>query len=164
MTGKEAGIEGPHPTNLAEAISKQATIFKDTFPGMLGVHVTEASAGHAVATLEVGPSVRHPGGYAHGGALAGFGDTTAAWATFPALGEGEAFTTIEFKANFITGVTSGRLRAEATSVHQGRRTMVLDVRITTDDDERRPVAMMLVTQAILQLGGAATATEQPPES
>ena len=131
MTGKEAGVEGPHPTNLEEAIAKQAIIFKDTFPGMLGVHVLEAGPGRAVATLEVGPSVRHPGGYAHGGALAGFGDTTAAWATFPALGEGEAFTTIEFKANFITGVTSGRLRAEAKAVHQGRRTMVLEVRIAT---------------------------------
>jgi len=164
VTGKEAGIEGPHPTNLADAIAKQAVIFKDTFPGMLGVNVEEASAGHAVATLEVGPPTKHPGGYAHGGALAGFGDTTAAWATFPALGEGEAFTTIEFKANFITGVRSGRLRAEAKSVHQGRRTMVLEVRITTDDDERRPVAMMLVTQAILQLGGSGAGEEQPPDS
>jgi len=164
VTGQEAGIEGPHPTNLTDAIEKQAVIFKDTFPGMLGVHVTEASPGHAVATLEVGPSTKHPGGYAHGGALAGFGDTTAAWATFPALGEGEAFTTIEFKANFITGVRSGRLRAEARSVHQGRRTMVLEVRITTDDEARRPVALMIVTQAILQLGAAAApAGEQPPD-
>ena len=162
MTGKEAGIEGPHPQNLDDALSKQSVIFKDTFPGMLGVHVEEAAPGHAVATLEVGPSVRHPGGYAHGGALAGFGDTTAAWATFPGLAQGEAFTTIEFKANFITGVTEGRLRAEAKSVHRGRRTMVLEVRITTDDDERRPVAMMIVTQAILQLGGGAEG-EQPPD-
>ena len=162
MTGPEAGIEGPHPTNLAGAIAKQSLIFKDTFPGLLGVHVEEASAGHAVATLEVGPSTKHPGGYAHGGALAGFGDTTAAWATFPALAPGEAFTTIEFKANFITGVTHGRLRAEAKSVHQGRRTMVLEVRITTDDVARRPVAMMIVTQAILQLGGSASG-EQPPD-
>jgi uncharacterized protein (TIGR00369 family) len=163
VTGREAGIEGPHPTNLDDALSKQSVIFKDTFPGMLGVHVEEAGPGRAVATLEVGPSVRHPGGYAHGGALAGFGDTTAAWATFPSLAEGEAFTTIEFKANFITGVTEGRLRAEAKAVHQGRRTMVLEVRITTDDDERRPVAMMIVTQAILQLGGKGAGEEQPPD-
>jgi 1,4-dihydroxy-2-naphthoyl-CoA hydrolase len=163
MTGKEAGIEGPHPTNLEDAIAKQAVIFKDTFPGMLGVHVLEAGPGRAVATLEVGPSVRHPGGYAHGGALAGFGDTTAAWATFPALGEGEAFTTIEFKANFITGVTSGRLRAEAKAVHQGRRTMVLEVRIATDDEQARPVAMMIVTQAILKVGGSGAGEEQPPD-
>jgi uncharacterized protein (TIGR00369 family) len=107
--------------------------------------------------------VKHPGGYAHGGALAGFGDTTAAWATFPSLEPGEAFTTIEFKANFITGVTEGRLRAEAKAVHQGRRTMVLEVRITTDDDEQRPVAMMIVTQAILQLVGTGAGEEQPPD-
>jgi len=163
VTGSEAGIEGPHPTNLADAIERQRIIFKDTFPGMLGVHVEEAAPGRAVATLEVGPNVKHPGGYAHGGALAGFGDTTAAWATFPALAEGEAFTTIEFKANFITGVTSGRLRAEATAVHQGRRTMVLEVRITTDDDDRRPVAMMIVTQAILNVGGSGAGEEQPPD-
>ena len=163
MTGKEAGIEGPHPADVADALTKQEVIFRDTFPGMLGVHIEEASPGRAVATLEVGPSVRHPGGYAHGGALAGFGDTTAAWATFPALAKGEAFTTIEFKANFITGVTKGRLRAEAAAVHQGRRTMVLEVRITTDDDERRPVAMMIVTQAILTAPGALAVEEQPPE-
>jgi uncharacterized protein (TIGR00369 family) len=162
VTGEQAGIEGPHPTDIDDAIAKQGVIFKDTFPGMLGVHVSEAGPGRAVATLDVGPSVKHPGGYAHGGALAGFGDTTAAWATFPALGEGEAFTTIEFKANFITGVTKGRLRAEAKAVHQGRRTMVLEVRITTDDDERRPVAMMIVTQAILKVRAGA-GEEQPPD-
>ncbi len=163
MTGKDAGIEGPHPSDVADAIAKQGVIFRDTFPGMLGVHIEEAAPGRAVATLEVGPSVRHPGGYAHGGALAGFGDTTAAWATFSALGEGQAFTTIEFKANFITGVTQGRLRAEAWTVHQGRRTMVLEVRITTDDDERRPVAMMIVTQAILALPGVPAGEEEPPD-
>jgi uncharacterized protein (TIGR00369 family) len=162
VTGREAGIEGPHPSNVADAIAKQDVVFRDTFPGMLGVRVVEAGPGHAVATLDVGPSVRHPGGYAHGGALAGFGDTTAAWATFPALEPGEVFTTIEFKANFITGVTEGRLRAEASSVHKGRRTMVLEVKITTDDDERRPVAMMIVTQAILSRPGAQGA-ETPPD-
>jgi uncharacterized protein (TIGR00369 family) len=131
---------------------------------MLGVRIVEAGPGSCVATLEVGSSVKHPGGYAHGGALAGFGDTAAAWATFPTLDEGELFTTIEFKANFITGVTGGRLRAEAKSVHRGRRTMVIEVHVTTDDDERRPVAMMIVTQAILQTTpGATGGMEQPPE-
>jgi len=48
-------------------------------------------------------------------------------------------------------------------VHQGRRTMVLEVRITTDDDERRPVAMMIVTQAILQLPGPGAGEEVPPD-
>jgi uncharacterized protein (TIGR00369 family) len=103
--------------------------------------------------LDVGPKVRHPGGFAHGGAIAGFGDTVAAWATFPALGDGEIFTTIEFKTNFISAVTEGTLRAEATAIHQGGRTMVIEVRIMADDIEQRLVAVMIVTQAILKVKG-----------
>jgi uncharacterized protein (TIGR00369 family) len=144
------GLEGPLAARVDEAIEHQSTIFKDSFPGNLGVHVIEAGAGRAVGLLDVGPKVRHPGGFAHGGAIAGFGDTVAAWATFPALKSGEIFTTIEFKTNFISAVTDGRLRAEAQAIHRGDRTMVVEVRITTDDDEKRLVAMMIVTQAILK--------------
>jgi 1,4-dihydroxy-2-naphthoyl-CoA hydrolase len=152
----------PRADRVAEAIANQEAIFRDTFPGMLGVRILEAAPGRAVGILEVGPAARHPGGYAHGGALAGFGDTTAAWATFPALAEGELFTTIELKVNFLAGVTEGRLRAEAVAVHRGRRTMVLEVRIATDDAARRPVAIMIVTQAIIRRPGGDGA-EAPPE-
>lgn len=147
---------------MSEALAAQETIFRDTFPGSLGVRILEAEPGRAVGVLEVGPTVLHPGGYAHGGALAGFGDTVAAWATFPALSAGENFTTIEFKANFVSGVREGRLRAEASAVHRGRRTMVLEVRISTDDAARRLVAIMIVTQAIIRHRGA-PGEERPPE-
>lgn len=163
MTRREAGLEGPLQARIDEAIAKQEVIFRDSFPGALGVRIVEASAGRAVGVLDVGPSVKHPGGYAHGGAIAGFGDTVAAWATFPALGPDEVFTTIEFKANFIIGVQQGRLRAEASVVHRGRRTMVIEVRIFDDADaERAPVAIMLVTQAIINSKGA-QAEEVPPD-
>jgi uncharacterized protein (TIGR00369 family) len=161
VTDQAAGIE-PRAARVAEAIANQAAFFANSFPGMLGVRIVDAGPGHCVATLEVGNTVKHPGGYAHGGAIAGFGDTAAAWATFPTLDDGEIFTTIEFKSNFMTGVTGGRLRAEAKAVHRGRRTMVIEVNIATDDDERRPVAMMIVTQAILTAPGG-HGDEQAPE-
>lgn len=150
MTREEAGLEGPTPARIDEALRMQELIFKDSFPGWLGVKVLEAREGYARATIEVDGRVKHPGGYAHGGALAGFGDSVAAWCTFPSLADGEIFTTIEFKANFLAGVTGGRLVGEGTVVHKGRRTMVIEVRITTDDDEARLVCAMLVTQAILR--------------
>ena len=46
-------------------------------------------------------------------------------------------------------VSAGTLRAEANAVHTGRRTMVIEVRIT--DDAGRLVALMTVTQAIVPL-------------
>ena len=161
MTEQTGGIE-PRAARVAEAVANQKAFFANSFPGMLGVKIVDAGPGHCVATLEVGSTVKHPGGYAHGGAIAGFGDTAAAWATFPTLDDGEIFTTIEFKSNFMTGVTGGRLRAEATAVHRGRRTMVIEVNIATDDEERRPVAMMIVTQAILKAPGG-HGDEQAPE-
>ena len=161
MSDQSDGIE-PRAARVAEAIANQEAFFANSFPGMLGVKIVEAGPGHCVATLEVGSTVKHPGGYAHGGAIAGFGDTAAAWATFPTLDDGEIFTTIEFKSNFMTGVTGGRLRAKAVAVHRGRRTMVIEVNIATDDEERRPVAMMIVTQAILTAPGG-HGDEQAPE-
>lgn len=150
MTREDAGLEGPVQSRVDEALAKQDEIFADSFPGAIGVRITRAEPGYATGVVEVDGRVRHPGGYAHGGALAGFGDSVAAWATFPALGPDEIFTTIEFKANFLSAVTDGRLLGEAKQVHKGGRTMVLEVRITTDDDAGRLVCVMLVTQAILR--------------
>ncbi|MHB8513249.1 MAG: PaaI family thioesterase [Actinomycetota bacterium] len=159
MTAVDAGFEGPTPENLEEAIRNQDLVFKDTFPGMLGVHIVSVTKDSATATLEVGPNVKHPGGYAHGGAIAGFGDTLAAWATFPSLKPGQSFTTIEFKANFITGVSDGTLFAESKVVHRGRRTVVIEITIKQKESL---VALMIVTQAILGSANGSS-SEVPPE-
>jgi uncharacterized protein (TIGR00369 family) len=161
MTREDYGIEGPIQSRIDDAVANQDVIFRDTFPGNLGVKITSASLGKATGELTVDHRVRHPGGYAHGGALAGFGDTLAAWATFPGLEPDEIFTTIEFKANFISGVRDGVLTGEATALHKGRRTMVIDVRITADDGAL--VAVMMVTQAIIRKPGATQEEVAPDE-
>jgi acyl-CoA thioesterase len=150
VTAEDAGFEGPIERHLSDAVAQQEAIFRDTFPGALGVRIDEIGEGFARGSLQVDGRVKNPGGVAHGGALAGFGDTLAAWATFTVLAEGEIFTTIEFKANFISGVAGGGLTGESRVAHRGGRTAVLDVKIHTDDDESRLVCAMIVTQAILR--------------
>ncbi|MCA1834318.1 MAG: PaaI family thioesterase [Actinomycetota bacterium] len=149
MTWRDAGIEGPVEGLGERAVAEQQAIFRNTFVESLGVKILEAKPGYALATLDVGPHFLHPGGFAHGGALASLGDTVAAWATFPALKQGDIHTTIEFKANFLKAVSQGTLRAEAKAAHIGRRTIVLDVRIT--DERGRLICMMTVTQAVVPL-------------
>ncbi len=150
MTWRDAEIEGPIAGRAQEAIARQEAIFRNTFVESLGVRIEEARPGFAVATAVAGPKFLHPGDYGHGGAIAGLGDTAAAWATFPALDDDHTHTTIEFKCNFLRAVVPGmRLRAEANALHAGRRTMVLDVRIT--DGDGKLVAAMSVTQAIVAL-------------
>ncbi|MGH2829894.1 MAG: PaaI family thioesterase [Actinomycetota bacterium] len=160
MTGRDAGIEGPVAGRIDEAVRNQELIFKDTFPGLLGVRILHANPEGASGEMEVAPGVRHPGGYAHGGAIAGFGDTIAAWATMATLEPGEWFTTIEFKCNFVAGVPAGALSGTGTVVHRGRRTVVVEIRITQGE---RLVAVMIVTQAVLRSEGGGPAVEGPPE-
>jgi uncharacterized protein (TIGR00369 family) len=150
MTWRDAGIEGPVKGHIDEALAKQDLIFRDTFLERFEARIESAGDGVAVALVDVGPNVVHPGGFVHGGAIASLGDSAAAWATFSLLNEDETYTTIEFKCNFLRGKTSGRLRAEATTVHRGRKTVVLDVRVT--DETSRLVAMMSVTKQVLPLG------------
>lgn len=156
MTRDDAGLEGPVGGRMADAVANQAVIFKDTFPGMLGVEILSVDRDVTTGRMAVGPNVRHPGGYAHGGAIAGFGDTLAAWATMARLNDGEAFTTIEFKSNFVAGVPDGTLTGVATIAHRGRRTIVVEVRISAGD---RLIAIMIVTQAVL--GGRGEMSPEP---
>lgn len=151
MTWSDAGMEGPIGANLDEALQRQEAIFRNTFVESLGVTIEDLADGFAVAAADVGPRFKHPGGFAHGGAIAGLGDTAAAWATMSVIGEGETHSTIEFKANFLRSVSEGKLRAEARVVHRGRKTIVCDVRITTADEEARLIALMTVTEAVLPL-------------
>ncbi|HEX9695379.1 MAG TPA: PaaI family thioesterase [Actinomycetota bacterium] len=146
MTREDAGLEGPTVGRMADAVRNQDAIFRDTFPGMLGVKVVSVTDEVTTGEMAVGPNVRHPGGSAHGGAIAGFGDTLAAWATMARLSDGEGFTTIEFKSNFVAGVADGTLTGEATVAHRGRRTIVVEVRISSAG---KLVAIMIVTQAVL---------------
>jgi uncharacterized protein (TIGR00369 family) len=153
MTIDDAGLEGPFQSRIADALAAQEKIFRNTFPGAIGARIIEAREGYARAEITVDHRIVNPGMVAHGGALSGFGDTVAAWASFPGLAEDEMFTTIEFKATFTAPAFPGqRLTGEATVVHRGKRTMVLDVRIT--NDEGSLVCVMLVTQAIISTGGA----------
>lgn len=138
----------PDATSDMDAIlAAQDHFFEGTLVGALGIRITHAEAGRARAEMPVTGTTKHPGGYVHGGAIAAFGDSCAAWATLPALAPGWNFSTIQFQTNFMRAVTEGMLHAEAREVHRGQRTQVLDVRITDADD--RLIATMTITQSLL---------------
>ena len=92
----------------------------------------------------------------HGGALMAFSDTLGALGTIANLTQAAAGTTsatpgtvtIESKTNFVGPAPMGtRITGEATPVHLGRRTMVWQTRITTQ--EGKLVALTTQTQLVL---------------
>ncbi|MGA8552268.1 MAG: PaaI family thioesterase [Stellaceae bacterium] len=82
------------------------------------------------------------------GAVMAFADTLRATGTILNLPEGAATATIESKTSFIAPAPVGtEVIGEATPVHRGRRTMIWQSRVTTQ--EGRLVALVIQTQLIL---------------
>jgi uncharacterized protein (TIGR00369 family) len=120
-----------------------------TFPTDLGIEPIEITDEHTKGRIVVDERHLHPGGFVHGGAWVGFGDTIAAWQTFRHLPDGWNFTTIELKLNaFAAGRIGDELIATARHLHEGRSTHALSVEIERAADGRR-AAHMIVTQFVL---------------
>jgi 1,4-dihydroxy-2-naphthoyl-CoA hydrolase len=122
--------------------------FKGTLGELLGIRFVEAGPDRVVAELTYRPELTTVGGSLHGGTLMAFADTIGAAATVLNLPPGATgTTTIESKTNFMAAGRSGVIRAEATPLHRGKRTMVWQTRVT--DESGRLLSVTTQTQMVL---------------
>jgi uncharacterized protein (TIGR00369 family) len=70
--------------------------------------------------MEVDERHHNPLGTLHGGIYCDLADAAMGYAYAATLAEGEAFTTVELKINFLRAVRKGTLTAEARVVKAGR--------------------------------------------
>ena len=118
------------------------------FAVLLGIEVLSAAPDRVVAEMVVREDLCTKPAVAHGGAVMAFADTLGGLATAANLKEGERTTTIESKTNFVAAAPVGaRLRGETSPVHRGRRTMVWQTRVTSEDGKL--VALVTQTQLVL---------------
>jgi len=118
-----------------------------SYPSEMGIEPLEITDRYSLGRIVVGEQHLHPGGLVHGGAWCGLGDTVAAWQTFRHLPEGRRFTTIEMKLNAFAAAGPGdEVLARAETLHGGRSTHVIEVRMSRGD---RLLANLLVTQFII---------------
>ena len=119
------------------------------FSELLGVRFLTASKERVTAEMLVRDELCTRPAVLHGGAVMTFADTLGAAATVLNLPEGSWTTTIESKTNFLAPAPLGtKVLGETTPVHRGRRTMVWQTRITTQ--EGRSVALVTQTQMVLE--------------
>ena len=97
---------------------------------LVGFRMTEVEEGRVVFELEVGPQHASPLGTVHGGILCDVADAAMGCAHASLLGEGESFTTLELKINFLKPVWEGLLTAEGTVLKSGRTIGLTECRIT----------------------------------
>jgi uncharacterized protein (TIGR00369 family) len=121
--------------------------FRGTLVDLLGIRFVEMTRDRVVAELTYREALTTVGGSVHGGALMALADTVGAVGTVLNLPPGATTTTLESKTNFLAAARSGIVRAEATPLHRGRRTMVWQTRVT--DEGGRLLSLTVQTQMVL---------------
>src|SRR6267143_3407025 len=102
---------------------------------LIGFRPTSIEHGKAVFELQAGPQHANPMGTLHGGIICDVADAAMGTAYATTLGDGETFTTLELKINFLRPFWSGRLVATARTVKTGRTIGLVECDVT-DPDER----------------------------
>jgi uncharacterized protein (TIGR00369 family) len=139
---RSATIEWSDPIPLAQAgrsmpgLEFLRAIRDGRLPGppiakLMGFHLVEVDAGHAV--FEIVPGERHynPIGVVHGGLAMTLLDSAMGCAVHSQMPAGSAYTTLEAKTNLVRAITAdtGRLRAIGKTLHVGKRMATAEGRL-----------------------------------
>ncbi len=103
----------------------------------IGFEPISIEKGAAVFKLET-TLERHanPMGTVHGGIFCDLADGAMGMACASLLAEGESFTTLELKINFLRPVRDAKLEARARAVHAGNAMVYLECDVVTVPDEK----------------------------
>jgi uncharacterized protein (TIGR00369 family) len=86
---------------------------------LIGFVLKSIEPGHAIFEMEADERHHNPMGTLHGGIYCDIADAAMGFAYAATLAEGETFTTIELKINFLGAVRKATLTAEARVVKAG---------------------------------------------
>jgi uncharacterized protein (TIGR00369 family) len=100
---------------------------------LIGFRMTAIEPGRSRFELDADDRHHNPMGTMHGGVLCDIADIAMGAAYASTLGEGESFTTLELKINFLRPVRAAHLVADGTVVQRGRTVGVAECSVT---DER----------------------------
>jgi uncharacterized protein (TIGR00369 family) len=113
------------------------------FPSLVGMRLTAIEPGRARMEMTVDARHANPMGTVHGGVPCTLADSAMGLAYAATLEEGESFTTLDLKINFLRPFWSGLLVAEGVVVQRGRTVGLAECSIT--DDKGRLIARAMST-------------------
>ena len=124
---------------MARMLELMEQVMRGERPGppvaaLIGFTLASIEPGCAVVELEAMERHANPMGTLHGGILADIADAAMGMAYASGLEDGETFTTLELKINFMKPVWTGKLRAEGRLLSGGRSVglVACDVRDAND--------------------------------
>nr|WP_263325018.1 hotdog fold thioesterase [Neobacillus sp. Marseille-Q6967] len=125
-------------------------MIEKTLLDTLGIEITHLEAGKVIATMPVDERTKQPFGLLHGGASVALAETVASVGAYELVDkETEGVAGLEINANHVRPVTQGYVTAVGTVLHQGKTTMVWDIKIT--DEQGRLNCISRCTMAIFKV-------------
>jgi uncharacterized protein (TIGR00369 family) len=118
------------------------------FGQLLGFQAMEAQRGRVVLRMPYAEHLLQSLGRVHGGALFALADHASGWAAYTTLEPDERCATLEMKINYIGAVHNETCVAEASVVHRGRTSIVVEAAVKSATG--RLVAKTLATFIILR--------------
>ncbi|MFZ0634975.1 MAG: PaaI family thioesterase [Candidatus Acidiferrales bacterium] len=103
---------------------------------LIGFDLIAMRAGEAVVRLEAGEKHANPMGTLHGDILCDIADAAMGMAYASTLEEGESFTTLELKINFLKPVWTDGLSAIGRVVQRGKTVGLADCTVTNSKGDR----------------------------
>jgi uncharacterized protein (TIGR00369 family) len=119
---------------------------------LIGFKLTAIAPGRATVVLETGPQHANAVGTLHGGVLCDIADAAMGLAYAANLAEGESFTTLELKINFLKPVWKTTLTAEGRVLKQGRTIGLVECDVR---DEKRSLVAHATSTCMTLRGEAA---------
>lgn len=129
--------------------SRFAAGMKNTMAETLGMELLEVAKGRVVVTMPVDHRTHQPAGLLHGGASVALAETAASiggW--FLVMAEGKVVVGQEINANHLRSIRSGKVKAVAEILHQGRTSQVWEIKIY--DEAERMVCISRCTLAVIE--------------
>jgi uncharacterized protein (TIGR00369 family) len=99
---------------------------------LIGFRLTAIEPGEAIIEFEAGDAHANPMGTLHGGVLCDVADAAMGCAFAATLDEGESFTTLELKINFLKPIWNARLKATGKVVKRGRVIGLVECDVTDE--------------------------------
>lgn len=108
--------------------------FNSSFVNYVGIEMESLENGEARVSLLLRDEHLNSGGLAHGGVLATLADTAGGAAAFSLVPYEKMAVTTDFQLSCLKSSRAGSLKAVGTVIHQGRRFMRAEVKISAGSD------------------------------
>lgn len=134
----------------SEILQKFNSVCKNTLMETLDIVYTDVGEDYLVATMPVTSKVYQPDGILNGGATMALAESVGSPTSYLAI-DTDKYTVrgIEFSANHLRSVKSGKVTATGRIIHKGRTIHLVEIKVV--DDRDRVISLCKITNFIMPI-------------